>query len=321
MNRQQLQTRVLEAIERVRGGVVTEDTAIEFKSQLPPAALSVARQIAGMANAAHGDDIIWVFGVDESERTVISWGSLDWEKWWPGVRKHFCEDEAPDMYIHTTVADEVTGLSVAPLAFRTDNAPYVVNVPSEKGISAQWEVPWRVATGTQSARRSNLLRMLTPRMSEPHVSIEAARIRVASAPTQGGIPLDVAIEFFVDPRGNHLTLPHRWSWAEFVLGDGETLYRDGKFSHTPGSAGSAARIDGVGNALFDAPGTIVFEGTGPTRIGADPGQLLGLNGSIRLVLTRSDGTRIRTEAKVGAGKTAERNLAMWELARRLPWER
>ena len=60
---------VLEIIEQVESGQPNEDYRVELKAEWPDAK-KAARRIAGHANAAHGEPILWVIGVDEKKGAV-----------------------------------------------------------------------------------------------------------------------------------------------------------------------------------------------------------------------------------------------------------
>lgn len=59
---------------------------------------------------------------------------------------------------------------VLALAFETDEAPYVVK--ASEGL-VDLEVPWRDGTTTQSAKRSELLRILMPSALAPDAELLA----------------------------------------------------------------------------------------------------------------------------------------------------
>jgi len=57
----------LNVIQRVESKQPVEDSRVELKSEWPKDHNKAARQIAGHANAAHGESILWLLGVDERE--------------------------------------------------------------------------------------------------------------------------------------------------------------------------------------------------------------------------------------------------------------
>jgi hypothetical protein len=102
-----------------------------------------------------------LIGVDQKSGVV---GVLHAElsNWWSAVQAQFNE-LAPGMKDLVITADSRT---VVALLFATDRAPFVVNATG--GIL---EVPWREGTRTNSAKRSDLLRLLVPTVRVPTFEI------------------------------------------------------------------------------------------------------------------------------------------------------
>jgi hypothetical protein len=69
--------RVIESVEA--GNSVEETTRVELKAQWPDDVNKAARQIAGQANAARGDPMFWLIGVDE-KAGVIGASSTEFTK-------------------------------------------------------------------------------------------------------------------------------------------------------------------------------------------------------------------------------------------------
>lgn len=151
--------RVLEAIEK---RAPTEDSQVELKAEWPDPK-KAARQIAGHANAAHGEPILWLIGVDEkvggvgAEREELS-------KWWPQVESQF--DALAPRFVDLNIP--VNGLTVVALLLETDRAPFVVNNPA---ANMDKEVPWREGTRVRSARRADLIKLLEPLERLPEVEL------------------------------------------------------------------------------------------------------------------------------------------------------
>jgi hypothetical protein len=161
-----IEAAVVTAVEAVLSGGSVEDDRIECKSELMPP--DRVRQLAGAANAALGEDLIWVVGIDEKAKalTPLNNPEIDLADWWAQVERNFDGAVAPD-FISLWVP--VSGGSVLALYFNTDRAPYVIKNPS--GSRAELEVPWRSATRTRSARRHELLKMLLPVVSTPEATL------------------------------------------------------------------------------------------------------------------------------------------------------
>jgi len=183
VNRAELETRVLAAIDAVRRGERVEDDIIECK-RVWPDPQKAFRQLAGSANQAAGEPIIWIIGVDEATGLIYPRGADDPADWWARVRKRFDQDTVPDLLCHATVHVGVTETVVA-LAFGTDAAPYMVTLPAAG--PTEREVPIRDGTRTRSAHRHELLRMLAPAVRVPPAELLKADVsadwRAATAPT------------------------------------------------------------------------------------------------------------------------------------------
>src|SRR4029077_7253709 len=82
-------------------------------------------------------------------------------------KSRFDEDFAPELLHHLNIPWK--SKSVVALIFETDRAPYVVKNPS--GGHVTFEVPWRAATDTFSANRSQLLKVLAPLQRLPSLEI------------------------------------------------------------------------------------------------------------------------------------------------------
>jgi hypothetical protein len=157
MRKIQLENWVLDIVERVESGQPLEDFRVELKAKwIEPR--KAARRIAGHANAARGEPILWIIGVDE-DRGVIGAESNDLANW------------------YSAVASEFDGL--APNLTDLDRAPFVVRNPSfgeEKGEAVSHEVPWREGTQTRTARRSDLIRVLTPLFYLPEFELRSGQL-------------------------------------------------------------------------------------------------------------------------------------------------
>jgi hypothetical protein len=172
MRRQQVELIVIKAVERVLSGRSNEDSRIEFKATWPD--VSKVRQLAGHANSARSEEIIWIIGVDEKAGRLTNPESQDAAQWWAQMSKRFDERVAPElMDLVVPVGDSG---AVTALLFQTDRSPYVITVPS--GGAVEREVPMRDGTRTRSATRYELLRLLTPAANLPTFAVLDASLRL-----------------------------------------------------------------------------------------------------------------------------------------------
>jgi hypothetical protein len=165
---QQLEVAVLAAIEQVRSGQLPEDDRMELKRSWPEP--SKVRQLAGAANRANGDALIYIIGIDEQSGTLHPQSGVDPANWWAQISARF-DQVPPELVRHLSVPIDEAG-SVTALLFDTSRAPYVVK--SENGGSPEREVPMREGTRTRSARREELLRMLIPETTTPPATVLSA---------------------------------------------------------------------------------------------------------------------------------------------------
>ena len=153
-------SRVLSA---VTAGRPYEDSRVELKADfIEPA--RAARRIAGHANSAVGEPILWLIGVSE-DRGVVGVTTDDRSNWYAQVKAAFA-GLCPSF--QDVVLDTV-GKSVVCLVFDTTRAPYLVKNPDGGAIGR--EVPWREGTSTRSATREEILSILQPEIPVPEIEV------------------------------------------------------------------------------------------------------------------------------------------------------
>jgi hypothetical protein len=89
MNKTQIEAWALSIIDRVRADQPIEDSRVELKSEWIEA-VKAARRIAGHANAARGEPILWLIGVDE-EKGVVGAKQEELANWYSAVQNQFDE--------------------------------------------------------------------------------------------------------------------------------------------------------------------------------------------------------------------------------------
>jgi hypothetical protein len=174
MNNFDLEKLVLRAVDQILSGRRVEDSRIEGKSAWPEP--TKARQLAGHANSARGEEIIWIIGIDEESHRLTNPEMPDIARWWSQMTARFAGDVVPEMRdLNVRVNDEA---SVTALVFVTDRAPYLVKT-GDGGVRAEREVPVRSGTRTRSAYRHELLRLLQPAAIPPPASLLSASLSAA----------------------------------------------------------------------------------------------------------------------------------------------
>ena len=82
-------------IRRVEKKHPSEDFTVELKTIWPTDAKKVARQIAAHANAALGNELLWLIGVDEASG-VTGADFAELSNWWTQVKSEF-DGATPDI--------------------------------------------------------------------------------------------------------------------------------------------------------------------------------------------------------------------------------
>ena len=171
MKKNEIEYWVLSVIERVNKNQPVEDDRVELKGTWIDA-VSAARRIAGHANAAKGEDILWLIGVDEKDG-VKGVEHKDYAEWFDKVTSQFDERLVPQSVCINVPYESKTVLAIL---FETDRAPYVVKNPA--GGSIQFEVPWRTNTSTKTANRRQLLQILLPQQRIPNIELLSGELQV-----------------------------------------------------------------------------------------------------------------------------------------------
>lgn len=154
-------------IDSLRRSTYKEDSRVELKAEWIPAD-KAARRIAGHLNAAGGEDLLWLVGVDESGG-ITEVAPEDFSGWWSSVLACF-DGPLPSA---TEVVLEDGGSFVA-IGLSGPQRPYVVKNPKfgeAGGGPVSLEVPWREMTSTRSARHLDLLRILVPQARLPEIEV------------------------------------------------------------------------------------------------------------------------------------------------------
>jgi hypothetical protein len=184
---QQLEARVIELVDLVLAGGRVEDDLVECKSQWPDSTnRRSARQLAGHANKARGEPILWIIGLDEDAHMLTAVRSVDVADWWPTMSSRF-DQEAPELE-HHLVVHVGERQAVTALRFLTDRSPYLILGGGEDG-KLDREVPIRDGTRTRSARRDELLRLLIPAVAPPAAQLLSATLTVDYEPAKEDGPV------------------------------------------------------------------------------------------------------------------------------------
>lgn len=210
----------LRIIERVESGQPSEDTRVELKSVWPDPVKS-ARQIAGHANSARGEPILWLIGVDEKQG-VLGAKYEELTDWYAQVKTQFDGVVPAVLSVNVHVRHKTGMKTVGALLFETGGAPFVVKNQAHGqpgGGPVSLEVPWREGTGTRSAYRGDLLRILVPLQRLPTFELLEADMSVCGKDTEGGFPWALYLQVYLAPApGSRVVIPyhrcHAWMKLE-----------------------------------------------------------------------------------------------------------
>jgi len=169
MKLNQIEAWTLRVIERAAHNQLIEDARVELKAEWPNDAGKAARQIAGHANAARGEPILWLIGVDE-KRGVVGADNEEIADWLAKVKSYF-DGVAPHV---TNLSVPSEGKTVVALLFETDRGPFVVRNSAfgqQNGGPVQWEVPWRENNSIRTATRADLIKLLVSIQKAPRFEV------------------------------------------------------------------------------------------------------------------------------------------------------
>jgi hypothetical protein len=247
MRRSDVEAWAFSVIDRVVAKQPNEDSRVELKSEWPADHYKTARQIAAHANAAHGDLILWLIGVDP-KRGVTGADQTELANWWPKVSGYF-DEFFPHLQMDLNIPSH--DKTVVALLFETDRAPFAVRIPehgSANGPAASLEVPWRDGTRTRSAKRSDLLRVLVPLQKSPSFEVlkGALSVQKVLAATTKPISLEwrLSLTLYVSPRSeSRVVIPfHKCQASLEIAGALPKTSFDRVIMHAPMSIGSSFQL-------------------------------------------------------------------------------
>lgn len=310
MRKHEIESWALTVIERVRAGATNEDSRVELKREwISPE--KAARRIAAHANSALGEPILWVIGIDQKSGGLVQ-SPNDLASWWPSVKSLF-DGVAPELI---DVSITVDGKTVMALYFDTERRPFVV-----KSIPDYLEVPWREGTQTRSAKRNELIRLLTPVAELPQFEILSARFAIQQLqPHPNPVwQLKAELGIYVIPRREgRIVFPFHRAACTIQL-DGQTIslpqiQLDVLVPQKVAEAGfgivSATTQSSTSELIVTGPGSFSF------RAGRGTNQLPTLSDKIviQAKVAPAGGTATATmEAVLQKKPTTAGNEAMYEL--------
>ncbi|HEX2452537.1 MAG TPA: hypothetical protein VHI99_02490 [Vicinamibacterales bacterium] len=237
MRPSQIEAWVLQIVDRVNAGQKVEDSRVELKAEWPEPR-PAARRVAGHANASGGEPILWIIGLDE-KKGVQAFQPQDVSTWSAQFSVEF-DSIAPSL--RELNVPTVSGELIA-LLFDTSRSPYVVKNPAHGqtgGGPVSWEVPWREGTSVRTARREDLLRILVPLESLPHVEVLSGALNVSPVTVRrDGLkekPLgwSLWLSMYFTPTGTtRIVLPFHHVSIYFTAGDRKRVPMQGIHLNAP----------------------------------------------------------------------------------------
>lgn len=249
MRTHEIESWALSIIDRVNAGQPIEDQRVELKSGwISP--YKAARQIAALANSLRGEPGLWLIGVNE-ERGVEGVNFVDLASWLPQVESMF-DGLAPDP---TPVNVPVGGETVVALLFNTERAPFVVKVEGKSFL----EVPWRGSTQTRSARREELLRILSPLQRLPDFDVFGAAVEMERPDDGKSEVWKAALKVFANTRDdNRVVIPFHRCEGLLTFPNQHFNQPFTKIQINPDSGNPGTITASLSEAILSGPGTFIL---------------------------------------------------------------
>jgi hypothetical protein len=267
----EIESWAIRILERVENHLPVEDSRVELKSAWPDP-IKTARRLAGHANAARGELILWLIGADEKRGVIAGANYNDLASWFPQVKGCF-ESEIPALQdLNITYK----GKTVAALCFDTTRFPYVVK--NSKGGEIQFEVPWRDGTAVRTATRSDLVLMLTPFAWLPKLEVIAAEISGQVVRKPLPMPITFKVTVYLVPLDIPITIPFHKCSAKLrsgtnIVAENWRIEMDTPLARQEKHNRKWASIGQRGDTRFPAHTSVDVQ-TGPKNIEATEDEIL-----------------------------------------------
>jgi hypothetical protein len=187
----------LRTLTRIASAQPIEDSRVELKAGwIDPQ--KAARRIAGHCNAARGEEILWLIGVDETGG-VTGAPATELSEWWVKVQNCFDGVFPPLQDVQVEFQTKI----ITALCFDTTRAPFVVKNSAygkTLGEGVDLEVPWREGTRTRSAKRSEVLLLLDAAIRSPLLEVLKGSIFVRKDSNRATDAASISIELYIVPQ-------------------------------------------------------------------------------------------------------------------------
>jgi len=269
MKQHQIESWVLNIVEQVKSGHPVEDSRVELKSKWIEAE-KAARRIAGHANAARGAPILWIIGVNEKQRQIVGANYEELSEWFEQVISYF-DGLYPDLYhINVPINDK----TVAALLFDTQRAPYVVKNPAfrtKQGGPVEREVPWREGTATRTARRADLIQILSPLQALPKFESLGGFLKaVIRKEPETNLWWSMNLGIYIEPTVNETTIiPYHKCKVKFMLPNlGWVEFENILIapSYTTDEFGGSRKIINLSKTIESTADEVIINGAGKVNL-------------------------------------------------------
>ena len=313
----QIEAWALKVADDITHGRPVEDARVEIKSKWPEDPNGAARRIAGHANAAHGEPILWVIGIDDTRREVLGADRNDLASWYPQVQVEF-KELAPKV---TDLNIPYDGKTIVALLFDTDRAPFVVKntvFGKQGGGSVSDEVPWREGTKVRSATRSDLIRMLTPLEGLPALQLLSMSL-LADKRDDTTLSWRLVAKIYASSKTRgEMIFPFHACTAIADIGDHRRRVSFGDiaimpYPHPHPAAPSSPTIRFSSTEIIIASaGMVTFNASGSTPLG-EYGNPIGDSAHCRIELVQAHDSRPVILAESIQGNPTQRQSGQWGL--------
>lgn len=241
MRPHEIEFRALRAIEGLQKKIAPPESAVAVFPTWPAAGPATARRLAGHANAARGRDLLWLIGIGRDGK-IRGADIKKFNDWWVGVATYF-DALAPD--VQPLRVPGPNGKSLIALHIQTERAPFLYSRKPGSDMTA--EVPWYDSGAVRSARRNELIAVLSPLQDLPAFEVLDAELsawrthRTAYGP-QLSFRWSLDATVYVVPKAEtRVVIPFHRCKSEIGLAGTSFRSRGTELTLTPDKASSSVR--------------------------------------------------------------------------------
>jgi len=208
-------------IEMVKNNRPVEDDYVEIKRHVHDP-FKIAQRIGGHANAARGEEILWIIGLDEHTGEIYDTNLGELTVFIAAINKYF-DDITPKINILNIVYE---GKSVIALNIETNRSPYVVKIQPEDKYLPEFYLPWRQGTGHRAAKREDMFKVFLEESFRPELEkmADGGYLNYTNNTKQSKVFIHGRLYYYVTPK-NETFIPYHRSNVEIrITRDRELVY-------------------------------------------------------------------------------------------------